>query len=235
MTPDHDPQPTGHNGVTVQIGPCLAGHLRTWTRDGDSRLWSTPDAEWLSVNQATGRIARTERDKLRWREIATLEGEPDGDTATLVLAPRGTPAGDPDATARSRSIRLDPVDELPGDIDRQRVVDDLVEAFTRSIRHCITSGEYLVVEQGGWAAPATPNALFARVQRDDEPVNLVETAPVPADSELWGPPPNPDARSVTVTAPATLDATDAVPWLLLDAIDGWGVPLHDLGLTFLRH
>lgn len=232
---DTDDTPVDDAAV-VQIGPCLAGHIRTWTRDGDSRLWATPGTEWLSLNQATGRILRTERDRLLWREIALLRVDPGGTTATLGFTQRGNDISDIRADAPgTRSVELEAVGELPSTIPHQKIVEDLVALLTSSIRYCITSGDYLIIERGGWNAPMTHRAMFARVQRDEAPVNLVEAAPAPVDSELWTTPTNPDATSALISAPATLDATDAVPWLLVDAVSGWDVPLHDLALAFLTH
>ena len=58
----------------------------------------------------------------------------------------------------------------------ESAIDDFRSLLSQAIRHCISSGEFLVVEKGGWDAPTEPYCLFIAVAEDGHRVNVIETA-----------------------------------------------------------
>src|SRR4051812_38527438 len=152
----------GDIAVVVQVSPCVGGLVQTWLDDGSSRLWSTPDAEWLLGVQGNGLVGRTPREERRFREAALLIEE----SATLLVQSRVPVAEDAgNAAMRARPVRLERARDA-GDT----VLDDFRGLLTRAVEHCVESGEFLVVEKGGWDPPDEPYCLFILVDEDDGPV-----------------------------------------------------------------
>lgn len=221
---DELPLAAGDTATTVQFSPCVGGHLRTWSGDGTTQLWSTPDADWLLANQGTGRIARTLRGEYRYREAGMLVE----DRSLLFVPARPVQqAGSETVDLETQLIRL----EAPlGTTDS--LLDDFIGLLGRSIEHCKASGEFLVVELGGWDAPEEPYCLFITLDEGDGAVNMMETVPLPQDSDFWTPHLHPGSPTANLSAPATPETTDVAPRLMCDAIREWGVHVWDLALTF---
>lgn len=208
----------------VQLGPCVGGKLRTWTVDGEALLWSTPDAEWLLDHQATGQISRTLREEDRYREVAML----DAATGTLIVARRHTldHAGI-DVQVDAQVVRLEH-DTRPA----HHIFDDFDRLLAAAVAHCVSTGEFLVVELGGWDAPETPYCLFIAFEDDGEAMSVIETSPSPREARLWKPVIIPGEESAQMSAKATPDTLGVVPMLMSEAIFGWGVTPWDVAFTF---
>ncbi|MEH3033101.1 MAG: hypothetical protein PGN07_03440 [Aeromicrobium erythreum] len=221
---DDTPLQVGATARPVQLSPCVGGVVRTWTDDGTTGVWSSPQATWLADVQGTGWIGRTQREERRYREAALLS-----DDGALVVRGRYPLAGQGGTTSMEASVlALEPARAPTGD-----VMADLRALLARAVRHCVASGEFLVVERGGWDAPQEPFCLFALVEGPREGrVSVVETAPDPTESPIWAPHVVPGRPSQTLSAPASDRTVDVVPVLVLEAITRWGLQPWDLALTF---
>lgn len=212
----------GDTLVTVMLGPCVGGLLRTWATTG-SRLWGVPDPSSLVSLQGRGIIARTLREKRRYREVAFLH-EPSG---TLLLQPRVPPPSS-DGTFETTATAVQLTDPgPPGPSPWQ----DLEALLGRAVRHTVETDGFLVVERGGWDAPLEPYCMFL-VMHDAGDVSVVEAAPAPLAARLWQQSIEPGASGATMTAPATERTLAAASTLMVDACATWGLEPWDLGLTF---
>lgn len=218
------PPDAGDPRTEVQLSPCVGGLVRTFDADGGSRLWSVPTDEWLRSTQATGRLGRTVREGRRFRETALLSAA-DG---TLLVRPRFPVRGENGVlTMEPQLVRLAP-ERRPSRSTHQ----DLRELLVRAVQHCAGRDEFLVVERGGWGAPADPFCLFAVLPDGDGAVSVVETAPAPTGSQVWEPYIDPANPTHTIGAPASPETIGAAPMLITEAISRWGLDPWDLGLTF---
>lgn len=221
---DTFPLNEGDTLVVAQLSPCLGGLIRTWTSEDGSQLWSLPDPTWLAEHQGTGTIARTLREDRRYREVAMLSRE----TGALLVQPRFPDKVESDTLQmQAQVLQLAPPAE-PADT----AAHDLSALLTRATRHCFSSGEFLVVEHGGWDAPQTPFCLFAVLDDNGSPLITIETSPPPNGSEAWDPHIHPGNETAGLRAPATPETLEVAPFLMIEAIARWGVAPWDLALTF---
>ncbi|GAC56636.1 hypothetical protein GOHSU_12_00260 [Gordonia hirsuta DSM 44140 = NBRC 16056] len=214
--------PAGSEAIRVQLSPCVGGLVRTWYHDGgQTHLWSSPDADWLTGALATGRIGRTHRahprddaeDQRHFREVGLLSTE----SGTLVVH-------GPDETV----LRLEPVDQPHDD----SVAGDFHDVLTQAVEHCVATGEYLIVEQGDPTAPGEPFCLFTVIDGEDGPICVIDTAPDPHGSQLWEPHLIAGRPTQELSASATPEALSVAPTLMIDAISRWGLEPWDLAFTF---
>lgn len=226
--PGSHSQPDDSAGL-VEISPCVGGLVRTWSDDGASRLWSVPEDAWLRDVQATGRIGRVSRKEGRYREAARLS-EADG---ALLVRPRvPLKADDGSLTMAEQSVALAP-EKRPS----RSTFEDFREVLTRAVEHCASTDEYLVVERGARDAKREPFCLFAVLPAGAEPgvfVTVVETAPLPRDSELWAPFIDDWDRSATISAPSGPETVATAPTVMIEAISRWDTDPWDLAFTFGR-
>lgn len=223
---DGFPLQVGDTGTIAQISPCVGGLVRTWVDGGESKLWSTPDADWLFENQATGTIGRTMREEHRFREAAFLSD----DGRKLLVLPRFPLETDEESLKfAGQVLRLEAPKAPTG-----TVFDNFYALLGRAVQHCVTGSEFLVVERGGWEAPDEPYCLFILTLEDGSPISIVETAPPPRGSQFWEPHIREGEAGATVRAPAATDTIDVVPALMIEAITRWGLDPWDLALTFGR-
>lgn len=224
MTDSEPPVHVGDTASTVQLSPCVGGLVRTWDETNSSRLWSVPDADFLRSNQGVGLLSRTLREEGRYREAGLLvESSP-----ALMLQGRFPTQDDDGSVSLAGSIiRLEPAGEPSAS-----AYDDFRAVLTQAVRHCIESNEYLVVEGGGWDAPAEPYCLFVVVADEGGPVNVIEAAPAPVDSPVWAPHCAAGTPGATLRAPATQETVDVAPLVMIEAIATWGLQPWDLAFTF---
>lgn len=221
---DDLPLRAGDTAVAVQLSPCVGGLVRTWPDGSPPLLWSTPDATWLHQRQATGSIGRTLREEQRYREVALLSEA----TGTLMVQGRfPATADDGEVQLEADLVRLEPAGP-----PTEHVMDDFRALLTRAVHHCIAHDEFLVVERGGWDAPTEPFCLFVLTAEPEGPVSVIETAPAPIGSEIWGPSIVEGRPSQSLSAPAEPDTIDVAAIVMLDAIARWGFAPWDLALTF---
>lgn len=227
------PLQRGDVAVPVQISPCVGGLLRTWADDGETHLWTMDDPTYVLGRQAHGVYARTIQEENRYRECALLTK----DTGVLVVQSR-FPVETSDATDGNGDTTV----QLEGQVIQLRrateptgnPLQELRWILESAVSHCTSSGEFLVVERGGWDSPHKPYALFALVQERSGPVSVVETAPAPYGSSIWEPHIMPGQPGSSMSAPATQETVDAAPLLILEAVAQWGLEPWDLALTFGR-
>ncbi|QAY71590.1 hypothetical protein [Xylanimonas protaetiae] len=203
--------------VPAQLSLCAGGLVTTWT--DRPRLWSLDD-DGLRRAMYEGLLARTQRADGRFREVALLDEE----RGVLVLAPRTrAPDADPRGAFDGVTIPLG----TPGK-PRDTTMDDVADGLRRAVRFTVASGGYLLLEAGGWDAPAEPYCLF--VAADDE-IRL-EAAPAPAGSQFWSDHVTAGQPVASVAAPRS-DATLAVVWRMMwDVALTWDVTPWDLALTY---
>jgi hypothetical protein len=214
----------GDTGVLAQISPCVGGLVRTWVDGGKSTLWSTPDAVWLLHTQATGRIGRTPREDHRFREAGMFFESSD----TLIVQSRfPVKVEDDSLQIEAHTVRLEPAGS-----PNEALLDEFRALLARAIHYCLGNNELLVVEKGGWDAPDEPFCLFIVMAEGDHFVSVIETAPAPIGSELWDPHIVPGRESQNLRAPANPHTIDVAPFLMIEAINRWGLQLWDLALTF---
>ncbi len=222
----HDPEPAievGDTLDTVMLSPCVGGLVRTWSGNGDSRLWGVADPSSLASRMGRGIIARTLREERRYREAALLNER----TGTLLLQPRW-PTATPEGTLQSTLASVQLTD--PGAPTSSPRLD-LEELLGQAVRHTVEVDGLLVVELGGWDAPVEPYCLFL-VTHDRGEVSVVETAPAPRVAKLWRQHIRPDAAGATMSAPASAETLGVVPVLIIAACETWGVEPWDLALTY---
>lgn len=221
---DNAPLQVGDNMESAQFSPCVGGLVRTWVEGRESKLWSTPDAEWLFHMQATGQIGRTLQEERRFREAAWLSE----DGAALIVQPRFPVKVDSNSySVEAHIVRLEPAGRPSGS-----VYDEFRTLLARAVQQCVANDEFLVVEKGGWDAPQEPFCLFIVIRQKGGLFSVIETAPDPHGAELWEPHIVPGRKSQSLRAPADPKTIDVVPILMIDAIRQWRLQPWDLALTF---
>ena len=243
--------------ASVELSPAVDGLVRTWG-DGASQLWQVDDAAALEAAIARGRLARTEVEPRRFREVGLLERPTaPGGEGRLLLPARLRPDAPPVAATGSASdVTADVSDTsaiaLVGDPLAVRAVTDadadlsgrtdLWPALTELLREaCVaaaTRGEVVVVERGADAHQPWPYALFAITGDGQGPyLSHVETSPAPPHGvAVWaraGRARNPDGTDgASMSTAATRDAVGLAGYLLAVAASGWVTTPLDLALTF---
>ena len=230
MEANHDetnaPLSVGSTGRTVQIGICVGGLVRLWADDDAGGLWQVDDSERLQALLGRGQVARTLREDRRYREVGVFFA----DQATLVILARmQASAGDPSSPVATdgQTFRLTPIAEPRSEHWQAR---DLLDGLAQAIRGCLGSGEFLVVELGGWNAPQVPYALHLAMGK----VSRIEVSPPPLNSEIWKPHIEAGAPGASMQGRIGEDTPHAAGYLMLQALSAWGVSPWDLALTFGR-
>ncbi|MFN8089273.1 MAG: hypothetical protein U0R81_09935 [Mycobacterium sp.] len=215
----------GDVASTVILSPCVGGLLRTWDESNETTLWSVPDAGFLLSRQGSGLLGRSRREERRFFEAGLLVPN----RQTLMLQGRfPTQTNDGSMQLDGSMLSLEPA-TAPAD----SAIDDFRTLLSQAIRHCISSGEFLVLEKGGWDAPTKPYCLFVAVQEDGgNRVNVIETAPQPLASEMWSPHCISGQAGATLRAPMTQETIDVAPLVMIEAIATWGLQPWDLALVF---
>ena len=216
----------GDIASTVMLSPCVGGLLRTWDESNETTLWSVPDADSLLSRQGSGLLGRSLREEGRFIESGLLVAN----RQTLMLRVRfPTQADDGSVQLDGSILKLE-----PATAPKESAIDDFRTLLSQAIRHCISSGEFLVVERGGWDAPKEPYCLFIALEDDGHRVNVIETAPQPLASEIWSAQSIPGEAGSTLRAPRTRETIDLAPLVMIDAIATWGLEPWDLALVFGR-
>lgn len=210
--------------TTAMLSPCVGGLVRTWTDTGQSRLWSVAEAEYLHDVQGTAQLSRTPYGEGRFREVGLLS---DDGAMLSVMSRFPREAEDGSLQFDGSLLTLGPAD-APG----ASSYADFRSLLDRAVRRTVETNEYLIVEKGGWDAPAEPYCLFAAVVQDGTTVSVIEAAPAPHGSEIWAPSIDPGAAGATLRAPLTEDSIGVVALVMIDAIATWGLAPWDLALTF---
>lgn len=218
------PLDPGDVGGLVQTSLCAGGLVRTWADTGESRLWRLPDAATFAQMQGIGVIGRTVREDRRFREVAILYEE----RSTLVVQGR-EPVRQEDGSLSipGRLFDLDPADEPD-----ESLYSDVHQILGRAVQHVVETGEYLLVELGGWDVPEEPFCLFVLGTEAGRPVSILEAAPPPRGSQAWAPHVQEGEPGVTMRAPANPRTLEIVPMLIMEAVSTWGKAPWDLALTF---
>ena len=218
------PVEIGDIASTVMLSPCVGGLVRTWDESNDATLWSVPDAASLLSGQGSGLLGRSRREEGRFIESGLLVPN----RQTLMLQGRfPTQTDDGSMQLDGSMLRLEPAAAA-----KESAISDFRTLLSQAIRHCISSGEFLVVEKGGWEAPTEPYCFFIVVEEDGQQVNVIETAPQPLASEVWAPHGVPGQAGTTLRAAATPETINIAPLVMIEAIATWGLEPWDLALVF---
>ena len=224
MMSDEPAVEVGDIASTVMLSPCVGGLLRTWDESNGTTLWSVPDADFLLSRQGSGLLGRSVREEGRFVEAGLLVPN----RQTLMLRGRfSTQTDDGSMQLDGSIVRLE-----PATAPKESAIDDFRTLLSQAIRHCISSGEFLVVEKGGWDAPSEPHCLFIAVEEDEQRVNVIETAPQPLDSEIWTPHNISGQAGTMLRAPLTQETVDVAPLVMIEAIATWGLQPWDLAFVF---
>jgi hypothetical protein len=224
MMGDEPTVEVGDIASTVMLSPCVGGLLRTWDESNGTALWSVPDADFLLSRQGTGLLGRSLREEGRFVE----SGLSVPNRQTLMLRGRFPTQNDDGSMQLDGSmVKLE-----PAAAPTESAIDDFRTLLSQAIRHCISSGEFLVVEKGGWDVPTEPYCLFIAVAEDGHRVNVIETAPQPVASEIWAPHSIPGQAGATLRALMTQETIDVAPLVMIEAIATWGLEPWDLALVF---
>ncbi len=213
----------GDTAITAQLGLCVGGLVRTWTEERGAELWRVDDPDRMRDLLGVGRVGRTLREERRYREAALLFPE----RGALLLPSRMT-ATDGEAEGEAWTFAVESVEPAePGGWDNVEVRASLAAA----IEGCLASGEFLVVELGGWDAPPQPYCLF--LARDGR--SNIEAAPAPARSSIWAPHVRPGEAGATMIGPLDANTPSIAGLIMTEAIATWGgVTPWDVALTFGR-
>lgn len=214
----------GDIASTVILSPCVGGLLRTWDESNETTLWSVPDASFLLSRQGGGLLGRSLREERRFFEAGLLVPN----RQTLMLQGRFPRQTDDGSMQLDGSMLKLEAATAPAD----SAIDDFRNLLSRAIQHCISSGEFLVLEKGGWEAPTEPYCLFIAVEEDGKWVNVIETAPQPLASEIWSSHCISGQSGATLRAPTTHETLDVAPLVMIEAIATWGLQPWDLALVF---
>ncbi len=218
------PVEIGDIASTVMLSPCVGGLVRTWDESNDATLWSVPDAASLLSGQGSGLLGRSRREEGRFIESGLLVPN----RQTLMLQGRfPTQTDDGSMQLDGSMLRLEPAAAA-----KESAISDFRTLLSQAIRHCISSGEFLVVEKGGWEAPTEPYCFFIVVEEDGQQVNVIETAPQPLASEVWAPHSVPGQAGTTLRASTTPETINIAPLVMIEAIATWGLEPWDLALVF---
>lgn len=220
----------GDTMVPVQISPCVGGLVRTWANDGETHLWSAGDDSWLLGRQGMGLYARTVQEERRYRECGLLSK----DAGALIVQSRfpEEPVDGSSVQVPGHVLDVTPVEHDQGEGAMKQAFADFEFLLTRVVKNTASSGEFLVVEPGGWGSPLEPFVLFALIDKGEGPVSIVETAPAPHGSRMWEPHILAGRPSTSLSAPATAETVEVAPLLMLEAISRWGLTPWDVALTF---
>ena len=224
MMGNEPPVEIGDIASTVMLSPCVGGLVRTWDESNDATLWSVPDAASLLSGQGSGLLGRSRREEGRFIESGLLVPN----RQTLMLQGRfPTQTDDGSMQLDGSMLRLEPAAAA-----KESAISDFRTLLSQAIRHCISSGEFLVVEKGGWEAPTEPYCFFIVVEEDGQQVNVIETAPQPLASEVWAPHSVPGQAGTTLRASTTPETINIAPLVMIEAIATWGLEPWDLALVF---
>jgi len=210
---------------TALIGPPIGDVLPLWTSAG-RLLWRVEDPDQIRTLVGAGRLARTERESDRYREIALANPS----SGTVMLLPRmhGSPGDSQTVGGKTLAGRFVEDAEVPA------ADDETWSAFARWLGAVYVlaarRSEFIVVELGGWDFRDEPYAMAFAATDADPPTNHLESNPRPDGASMW--PPGDDPRGQTISAPISKDTMGATGLLLADAIRTWASSPLDLAVTF---
>jgi hypothetical protein len=223
------PEPPVEPGDVMRaspLGPCVGGVVRTYGESG-SRLWSVNDGGLLQKVQGTGALAR-----VRWAPTQTCEmGLLVEETGVLVLqSSRPHDVREDGYKLHGRVTTLQP----PRDASLS-ARNDLEALLFRAMFTAATRRESLLIVPGEWGSDDVPFCRQALWREGENQIfSVVETAPAPARSGLWGP--HIDRTADVQTIGVTLDAPKmnlaTIP--VMEAIGTWGCQPWDFVITFVR-
>lgn len=212
----------GDTLTVAMVSPMVGDRVTLWV--GERRItWVPAEPARLAEHLARGRIARTEREANRFREVVMV----DAGLGKIIVMPR----------------HASPDGSVPGDLLTGTVAGPAPEgddaawfAFGSWLTGILTAAaarsEYVVVEPGGWDPPNEPYALgiFTAEGEGGSWRVTLESNPRPDCAPNW--PRGSDPRGHTLSAPVNPGSLDVSGPLLSEAIRCWAASPLDLALTF---
>lgn len=230
--------------VSVESSPLSGGLLRTWSSTG-SQLWQVWDGEVLEDAVGRGRLARTEVEPGRFREVGLLEqlSEAAGAGSGRLLLPArwqsgGGAGSSTDLTMLGEPVLLSRVADGDLSVHAQRLWSSFMARLSEVCVETVERGEMLLLELGGVMHQPWPYALLAVIrQADGSWVSHLETSPAPElGIEGWdqaGRGRNEDGTDgASLSAPATFETVRGAAWLLAIAAAQWAATPQDLAVTY---
>jgi hypothetical protein len=211
----------------VLIGPPVNGRVTTW-RGSEPTRWRLADTHHAAL-VGCGRLARTEREPTRYREVVLLADDGSG----LWAMERPTAESDGSASGATVALATEQL-ESAGDDQSDDVGDDAWSEtatwLTGVVKQAEQRGEFVVLERGGWSYEDVPYVMAFPSSGDA--VMHLERAPAAVPAQLW--PPAATEQGQSISAPLTPANLDVVGLLLVGAARTWASSPHDLGVTFAR-
>jgi hypothetical protein len=205
----------------VLIGPPVHGRVTAW-RGSDRTCWALADADHASLI-GRGRLARTERETSRFREVVLFADDGSG------LWAMERPTADPEGSASGATVALATQQSEPPVDDRSDAAwSEAATWLTDVVKQAAQRDEFVVIERGGWSFEDVPYVLAF----PSAGVMHVERAPATTPAQLW--PPAATDQGQSISAPLTPENLDVVGLLLVGAARTWASSPHDLGVTFAR-
>ena len=206
------------------IGPPVGGliDLLIGTRHV---LWQPDDPEGLAELVGFGLVARTSRERDRYREVVMVSP----DRSSILVMPRLTSA---DGSHDVREFTGSVVEAE--DIWEHVLSDDVWNEFGRWLTDVFvaasTRSEFIVVEMNTAEFSDEPYAL-AIVMTDNDPAIIhLECNPRPDGAAMWPPGVVPEGQ--TISAPLERHSLDVAGLVIADAVRTWSESAYDVAVTF---
>jgi hypothetical protein len=207
----------------VLIGPPVNGRVTTW-QGSDRTCWTLAEREMATLI-GRGRLARTEREASRYREVVLCS---DGGSGLWAME-RTTADAQGAASGATLGLATEQV-EPSADDTSEAAWSQVATWLTDVVKQALERGEFVVIERGGWSFEDLPYVLAFPSPSDG--VTHLERAPATSPAELW--PPVATEQGQSISAPLTPQNLDVVGIMLVDAVRTWASSPHDLGVTFAR-
>lgn len=230
--------------VSVELSPLAGGLLRTWTATG-SQLWQVWDGDALEDAVGRGRLARSEVEPGRFREVGLLEHTSEASPAGSgrMLLPSRWQSGRGEGSWTDLAMVGDPVHLSPvADADlsphAQRLWSSFVSRLSEVCLETVERGEFLLIERGGVMHQPWPYALLAVTRQPGGSwVSHVEASPAPEPGiEGWDQATrghNEDGtQGASMSAPATFETVRGAAWLLAIAAAPWAATPQEVVITY---
>ena len=184
-------------------------------------LWRPDDPEGLAKLVGLGLVARTLRERDRYREVVMVSP----DRSSIFVLPRFASADGAHAGREFTGTVVDagPVqnDELWNDFGRS-LTDILIAASTRS--------EFIVVERNTPEFSDEPYAMAIVMTDKVPPFIHLECSPRPDGATLWPPGDVPEGQSIS--APLQRRSLVVAGSMIADAVRTWSDSVYDVAVTF---
>lgn len=206
------------------IGPPVGGLIGLLI-DTRHVLWRPDDPEGLAELVGFGLVARTLRERDRYREVVMVSP----DRSSILVLPRLTSA---DGAHEVREFTGSVVEAE--DTWEHVLSDDVWNEFGRWLTNVFvaasTRSEYIVVEMNTAEFSDEPYALAIVMTDNDPSIIHLECNPRPDGASMWPPGDVPEGQ--TISAPLERHSLDVAGPVIADAVRTWSASAHYVAVTF---